>query len=211
MGVLFQAFYWNCPSAENQDGTWWNFLATKLPELQQAGFTAFLPPPARRPTLAGPRWAMTLTTTTNLGDVDQKGRVKTWFGNQAELMALINSAHNANMQVYADLVINHNNGGDAQETNPIDHNTRWTKFNPGTGKFPRDWRSFHPSPYETFDEMTFGDMPDMCHRDPGVYEELIDLVQWMIETIGFDGFRFDFVRGYATVDGEVDCRVALSE
>ena len=31
MGVLFQAFYWNCPSEESQDGTWWNFLAGKIP------------------------------------------------------------------------------------------------------------------------------------------------------------------------------------
>ena len=42
MGVLFQAFYWNCPSEENQDGTWWNFVNGKIPELRQAGFTAVL-------------------------------------------------------------------------------------------------------------------------------------------------------------------------
>jgi alpha-amylase len=30
-----------------------------------------------------------------------------------------------------------------------------------------------------------------------VYGEVISLAQWMIETIGFDGFRFDFVKGYA--------------
>ena len=44
--------------------------------------------------------------------------------------------------------------------------------------------------------MTFGDMPDLCHRNPKVYEEVINLAQWMVETIGFDGFRFDFVKGY---------------
>ena len=101
------------------------------------------------------------------------------------------------MQVYADLVLDHNNGGDAQETNPIDGQTRWTKFNPASGKFPRDWQCFHPSPFETFDEMTFGDMPDLCHRNPLVYQQMIMLAQWMVETIGFDGFRFDFVKGYA--------------
>ena len=25
---------------------------------------------------------------------------------------------------------------------------------------------------------------------------MINLAQWMIETLGFDGFRFDFVKGY---------------
>jgi hypothetical protein len=38
MGVLFQAFYWNCPAEELQEGTGWNSLAGKGPELQQAGF-----------------------------------------------------------------------------------------------------------------------------------------------------------------------------
>ncbi|HEY5175039.1 MAG TPA: hypothetical protein VII95_05685 [Terriglobales bacterium] len=55
MGVLFQAFYWNCPSEENQDGTWWNFVASKIPELQQAGFTAlWLPPASKAANLGGP-------------------------------------------------------------------------------------------------------------------------------------------------------------
>ncbi len=197
MGVLFQAFYWNCPAIEQQEGSWWNFVASKLPELQQAGFTAlWLPPACKAANIGGPSMGYDPYDYYDLGDIDQKERVKTWFGNQAELVALINAAHAANIQVYADFVLNHNNGGDTQETNPIDHNTRWTKFNPGSGKFPRDWTSFHPSPYETFDGETFGDMPDLCHRNPKVYGEVINLAQWMIETLGFDGFRFDFVKGY---------------
>ncbi len=198
MGVLFQAFYWNCPDQEQQDGTWWNYLAGKIPELQQAGFTAlWLPPASKAANLGGPSMGYDPYDYFDLGDRNQKGRTKTWFGNQAELVALINAAHTANMQVYADLVLDHNNGGDAQEVNPIDSKTRWTKFNPASGKFPRDWQCFHPSPFEIFDEMTFGDMPDLCHRNPLVYSELIKLGQWLVETIGFDGFRFDFVKGYA--------------
>jgi alpha-amylase len=198
MGVLFQAFYWNCPSEENQDGTWWNFVAGKIPELQQAGFTAlWLPPASKAANLGGPSMGYDPYDYYDLGDFNQKSRTKTWFGNQAELVALINAAHTANMQVYADLVLDHNNGGDAQEPNPIDGQTRWTKFNPASGKFPRDWQCFHPSPFEIFDEMTFGDMPDLCHRHPLVYQNLIELGQWLVETIGFDGFRFDFVKGYA--------------
>jgi len=198
MGVMFQAFYWNCPQQENQDGTWWNFLAGKIPELQQAGFTAlWLPPACKAANLGGPSMGYDPYDYWDLGDFNQKSRVKTWFGNQAELTALINAAHGANMQVYADLVLDHNNGGDAQEVNPIDGQTRWTVFKPASGKFPRTWQCFHPSPYEIFDEATFGDMPDLCHRNPQVYASLVELAQWMVEAIGFDGFRFDFVKGYA--------------
>ncbi len=198
MGVLFQSFYWNCPAVEKQDGTWWTYVASKMPELQQAGFTAlWLPPAAKAANLGGPSMGYDPYDYYDIGDFNQKGRVKTWFGNQAELRALIDAAHAANMQVYADLVLDHNSGGDAQEVNQIDKQTRWTKFTPASGKFARDWKCFHPSPYETFDEMTFGDMPDLCHRNPYVFGEVIALALWMVEDLDFDGFRFDFVKGYA--------------
>ena len=106
-------------------------------------FTAlWLPPACKAANIGGPSMGYDPYDYYDLGDVNQKGRVKTWFGNQAELTTLINAAHTANMQVYADLVINHNNGGDAQETNPIDGSTRWTKFNPGSGKFPARLEEF---------------------------------------------------------------------
>jgi alpha-amylase len=198
VGVLFQAFYWDCPAEESRDGNWWNFVAGKIPELQQAGITAlWLPPASKAANIGGPSMGYDPYDYYDLGDFNQRSRTKTWFGNQAELTALINIAHTANMQVYADLVLDHNNGGDELETNPIDGKTRWTKFTPASGKFPRDWQCFHPSPYGTFDEMSFGDMPDLCHRNPKVYSEMIYLAQWMVENIGFDGFRFDFVKGYA--------------
>jgi alpha-amylase len=47
-----------------------------------------------------------------------------------------------------------------------------------------------------WDGMTFGDMPDLCHRNPYVYTQLIEYAKWMIEDIGFDGFRYDCVKGY---------------
>jgi alpha-amylase len=197
MGVLFQAFYWNCPQRENKEGQWWNFVSSKLPDLQQAGFTAlWLPPAGKAANLFGPSMGYDPYDYYDLGDYNQKGSTKTWFGSQAELIALINGAHARGMQAYADFVPNHNSGGDAPELNPLDNRTRWTKFNPASGKFARDWRCFHPSPYETFDDMTFGDMPDLCHRNPYVYTQMIEFAQWLVEQIGFDGFRFDFVKGY---------------
>jgi alpha-amylase len=39
-------------------------------------------------------------------------------------------------------------------------------------------------------------MPDLCHRNPRVYTELLVYAQWLLETIGFDGFRYDMVKGY---------------
>ena len=88
--------------------------------------------------------------------------------------------------------------GDAAEVNPIDGQSRWTKYNPGSGQFARDWTCYHPSWFERWDDMVFEGMPDVCHRNPYVYTQLMEYVRWLIEDIGFDGFRYDFVKGYGT-------------
>jgi alpha-amylase len=195
MGVIMQSFYWDCPRNEGQEGTWWTFLSGKITNLANVGFTALWLPPASK---AAEVQSMGYDPYDyyDLGDFNQKGGTKTWFGNKIELVSLISKAHSAGMQVYADVVINHNSGGDATEQNPIDGKTRWTKFTPTSGIFPRNWLCFHPSAYESYDEMTFGDMPDLCHRDPSVYAQIIAIAQFLIEEVGFDGFRFDFVKGY---------------
>jgi alpha-amylase len=195
MGVMLQAFYWDCPQTENREHQWWSFIKSKLPAIAQAGFTALWLPPANK-AASWKSMGYDPYDYYDLGEFDQKGGVPTWFGSKADLLDLIESAHALGLQVYADLVFNHNSGADAQEPNPIDEQLRWTKFTPKSDKFPRDWKCFHPSQYETWDGVTFGDMPDLCHRTPFVYTELINYARWLLEEIGFDGFRYDMVKGY---------------
>jgi alpha-amylase len=197
MGVMMQAFYWDCPKLEAQEYQWWNYIKNKVPSLSRVGFTAlWLPPASKGANIGGMSMGYDPYDYYDLGDMDQKGSVKTWFGSRDELIDLIRVAHENRMEVYADLVLNHNNGGDAEEMNSFDGIERWTKFNPKSGKFARDWKCFHPSPYETWDSMTFGGMPDLCHRNPYVYTELLEYARWLIEQVGFDGFRYDCVKGY---------------
>jgi alpha-amylase len=197
MGVIMQAFYWDCPRIENKEHQWWSHIEGKLPALKKSGFTAlWLPPASKAANLNGPSMGYDPYDYFDLGDLDQKGSVKTWFGSKAELLGLIRAAHDNGMDVYADMVINHNSGGDAEELNPIDNLRRWTRFTPRSGKFKRDYACFHPSPYESWDGMTFGDMPDLCHRNPAVYLQVIEYARWLLEEVGFDGFRYDCVKGY---------------
>jgi alpha-amylase len=195
MGVMMQAFYWDCPRIEGIPFGWWAHLQTKVPELAGVGFTALWLPPANK---AANNTSMGYDPYDffDLGEFDQKGSVATWFGQKDALIALIDAAHGAQMQVYADFVIDHCSGADAQEVSPIDGVSRWTLFKPRSGRFPRDTECFHPSRYETWDEGQFNGMPDLCHRNPAVYTALLDCAEWMIEDVGFDGFRFDFVKGY---------------
>jgi len=195
MGVMLQTFYWDCPRLEAQEHQWWVQVKNRIPALQQAGFTALWLPPVTK--AAG--WksmGYDPYDYYDLGEFNQKGGVPTWFGTRQELKDLIDAAHTHNLQVYADLVFNHNSGGDEQEQNPLDNKTRWTLFNPQSARFTRDWTCFHPSHYEQWDQETFGDMPDLCHRNPRIYTDLLLYAQWLLEIVGFDGFRYDMVKGY---------------
>ena len=193
-----QAFYWNCPQIDNQVSTWWNFVSSKIADLQQVGFKAMWLPPA---TKAAEQTSMGYDVYDyyDIGGYDQKGGTATWFGTEAELRSLITAAHAAKMEVYADLVLHQNSGADAQEVNPIDGVSRWTKFTPQSGKFPRTYLDFQPAVYETMeglDPINFGDMPNLCHRTPEVYTALLEYAVWLMDEVGYDGFRYDCVRGY---------------
>ena len=200
MGVIMQSFYWDCPQLEGKEFQWWNFISEKIPELSKVGFTAlWLPPATKGANLFG---SMSMGYDPydfyDLGEFDQRGSIPTWFGTRKQLEGLIKNAHDHNMQVYADMVLNHTNGGDEEEINPLDGKKRWTKYNPASNKFNRDWTCYHPSNFERWDDEGFEDMPDLCHRNPDVYKSLMEYARWLIEDIGFDGFRYDFVKGYGT-------------
>jgi alpha-amylase len=201
MAVMMQAFYWDCAVKEEKRGEWWNYLAAEIPKLgkQGAGFDSLWLPPISK--AADPNSnGYDPYDYFDLGDFDQKGAVKTAFGNSEELRKLISAIHENGMGAIADMVINHNSGADEEEINPLDGKSRWTKFNPKSGIFPRDWNSFHPSRYERtmIEGEKFAGFPHLCHRNPSVYKAMFDYARMVIEDRDFDGFRFDFVKGFGT-------------
>lgn len=195
MGVMMQTFYWDAPKAEALEARWWDMLTPRVATLAADGFTSLWLPPSSK----AAEWdsmGYDPYDYFDLGEFNQKGRVETYFGSKAALLALIAEAHKSGLQVYADMVLNHNSGADAQEINGLTGEKVWTKFTPLSQQFPRTWECFHPSQFETMDGETFGGMPDLCHRNPDVYTNMMKLAKWLIEEIGYDGFRFDFVLGY---------------
>ncbi len=197
MSVMMQAFYWDSPKHDRREHDWWNFVAEKVEDLGKAGFNALWLPPVSKAS-SDQSMGYDPYDYFDLGDYDQKGGVKTLFGNRAELEALIAKAHANGIGLYADMVINHNSGADEEEVNPLDGQKRWTRFNPKSGRFPRDWNSFHPSRYERFmvEGENYAGFPHLCHRNPRVYTAMFEYARMMIEELGFDGFRFDFVKGF---------------
>ncbi|MGK7368590.1 MAG: alpha-amylase domain-containing protein, partial [Candidatus Halalkalibacterium sp. M3_1C_030] len=132
----------------------------------------------------------------DLGEFPQKGRVETYFGSRSELQQLILVAHELDIKVYADIVYNHKSGGQI-EWNPNVNDSTYTKFNPSSGRYSLDYNNFHPSTYADSDEGSFGDFPDLAHENPATFDMLSENINWLKNEIGFDGWRFDYVKGYS--------------
>ena len=194
---MMQAFYWDCPKTDNKEHEWWNFIAEHVEALGKSGFGALWLPPVNKGA-SNTSMGYDPYDYFDLGDFDQKGGTKTWYGNRAELVTLIEKARANGMGCYADMVLNHNSGADEEEKNPLDGEMRWTKFNPKSGRFPRDWNHFHPSRYEQtmVEGENFAGFPHLCHRNPEVYAAIYEYARMLIEELKFEGFRFDFVKGF---------------
>lgn len=118
--VMMQAFYWNVPVDEAYfNGSWWDTLKTKANQLEDAGFTGlWIPPPSKG------NWGISdmgygLFDHYDLGNYNQKGSTETRFGSRTELEAMIDTLHNHDIHVYADIILNHIYANEDQlETNP---------------------------------------------------------------------------------------------
>jgi alpha-amylase len=198
MGVLMQAFYWDCPKVTNQQFNWWNFVRNEIPRLKTIGITALWLPPASK---AKDVISMGYDPFDyyDLGEYQQKyhDRKETWFGSKEDLSGLIRAAHESGIQVLADLVLNQCSGGEL-EKNPLTGEEWYTKFETASNRFKRNYDCFHPSKYESNDGAVFEGYgkTDLCHRNPFVYGEILEYCRWLIEDVGYDGFRYDCAKGY---------------
>ncbi len=107
-----QYFHWNLPPG----GTHWNQLRENAKALAEAGFTALWLPPAYKGRKGGHDVGYAVYDWFDLGEFNQKDTVKTKYGSKDELVAAIKTAHSVGIQIYADVVFNHKDGGDEIET-----------------------------------------------------------------------------------------------
>lgn len=166
-GILMQAFYWDVPSG----GTWWNTVKGKLTAWDNAGISAIWLPPVSKAQNGAFSMGYDPFDYYDFGSYNQMGSTETRFGSLSELQSLISTSHSKNIQVYADIVINHNSGG-ASESNPYTGGNTWTDFNPLSNKFFRSAADFHPNNVHGSDEGSFGGFPDLCHSQAYVKDWL---------------------------------------
>ncbi len=194
-GVMMQAFYWDVPAG----GTWWNVVKSKVDDWSDAGVDAIWLPPVSKAQNGAFSMGYDPFDYYDFGEYNQMGSVETRFGSRSELESLINTAHNNSLSVIADIVINHNSGGDLEQNEFAGKDT-YTEFNPLSGKFNRTKYDFHPNDQYYSDSGIFGGFPDLSHSKPYVQDWLWgrsnSVAKYYKNTMGFDGWRFDYVKGF---------------
>lgn len=199
--VMMQAFEWYLPN----DGNYYNNLKQKVSDLKEKGFNSLWLPPMFKATNTDDV-GYGVYDIYDLGEFDQKGDVRTKYGTLEELRELIDEIHKHDMQVYADVVLNHKAGADFTETFraiQVDENDRekeisdvhdiegWTGFNfPGReGKysdFEWNFNHFTGTDYDQKEDVT------------GVFKILGENKSWS-EGVSDEKGNFDYLM-FADID-----------
>eukprot|EP00775_Hariotina_reticulata_P005433 gene5433-5666_t len=184
-GIVLQGFGWDSHKVK----PWYKVVEQKIPEFQAAGVThIWLPPPSQSVSPEGymPGQLYNLTSA---------------YGNEQELQQLVQSLKAAGIKPLADIVINHR-CADSQ-----DEHGRWNRYSDDHDHEGHaiDWGQWAI----TGDDHEFGGQgnkdtgddfwgaPDLDHLNPHLREALTHWLQHLRDNIGFQGWRFDFARGYA--------------
>ncbi|DBA79186.1 hypothetical protein WJX77_000073 [Trebouxia sp. C0004] len=174
--LILQGFNW-----ESCKGDWYKTLKKQMPGIADAGFTAvWLPPPSDAVSAQGylPR---------DYYNINSK------YGTEAELRELLAVMHENGVKAIADIVINH-------RCAHFQEDGKWNKFG---GRLA--WDKSHicnnnPSFGGTGSHKPQEDYvaaPNLDHSQERVRKDITAWMKWLRNNVGFDGWRFDFVKGYA--------------
>jgi glycosidase len=88
--------------------TSWSEIATRMPEIARAGYTAIWLPPPTKGAEGSADVGFSVYDRFDLGDRDQRGTIATKYGTREDLVRMVREAHRFGIKVYFDIVMNHN-------------------------------------------------------------------------------------------------------
>ncbi|HSP78574.1 MAG TPA: alpha-amylase family glycosyl hydrolase, partial [Myxococcaceae bacterium] len=170
--VMLQGFHWE----SHESPSWWNVVNTQAADIASSGFTlVWLPPSSDAASVEGylPRQLYVQNSA---------------YGTEAQLKSAIGALHGHGVKALADIVINHRVG-----------TTHWADFtNPTWGSNAvcsgDEWAGATGNP-DTGDG--YGAARDLDHTQGFVRSDLSTWMNWLKSSIGYDGWRYDYVKGYA--------------
>ena len=109
-GVMMQGFEWYLPN----DGNYYVDMKERAADLKESGFDSVWLPPMFKSTNTDDV-GYGIYDLYDLGEFDQKGAIRTKYGTIEELRDLIETFHENEIQVFADIVLNHKAGADDVE------------------------------------------------------------------------------------------------
>ena len=113
--------------------TEWEEMYRRMPEIAEIGYDyIWVPPPTKGPTGKGTKWSnvgYNLYDRFDIGDIPQRGSLATRYGTRGDLRNMVDKAHQCDVKIIPDIVVNHNgNGPDFREypgMAPEDFHVQW--------------------------------------------------------------------------------------
>ena len=185
-GVMLQGFYW-----DSYDDTKWTNLTAKADEYSKYFSLIWVPNPGKAASNPGMGY----------DPVYWFSNLNSSFGNEASLKKMIATYKEKGTGIIADVVVNHRSGV-----------SNWTNFPAET------WRGvtykLGPQHICSTDEVKdapgqakptgapdtgddFGSSRDLDHTHPDVQDAIKAYTTFLLEDLGFTGFRYDMVKGFA--------------
>ena len=110
-GVILQSFEQQIP----RDGSLWRTIGERAASFAKMGISAVWMPPMCKCAAGGGSLGYDTYDLYDLGEFYQKGSVRTKYGTKEALLAAIAALHNAGVEAYANVVLNHLDEGDEEE------------------------------------------------------------------------------------------------
>lgn len=193
--VILQGFYW-----DSQQVTGWKQLQGMMDDMAKSFTCVWLPPSAQAEGV------------TNVGGNNVGYHPRQWnnqnscWGTAEQLKKLIGDFHQHDIKVIADIVVNHRAGatdwgnftaddfgdyGSYQLT--ASHICRNDEMNtdPAAGK----WNGMAKGADDTGEN--WGGARDLDHTSTYVQQDVKAYLAWLKGSFGYDGWRYDFVKGFA--------------